>query len=105
VLFIGTQFSNLDTAVNTSAKAASYVQDLLQALYKAVRMGGGGEWRTCAGTRRGTRYFNTGCAGFSWFLSFGNRTRHSRVSGARPNHQPIGDLEPTQGGAGCSQAP
>ena len=33
-------------------------------------------------------------------LSFGNRTQNSRVAGARlpPNHQPIGDLEPTQGG-------
>jgi hypothetical protein len=31
---------------------------------------------------------------FLWFLSFGNLTQISRVAGARPNHQPIGDLEP-----------
>ncbi len=35
----------------------------------------------------GTRYFNTGCAWFPWFLSCGNRTQNSRVAGARPNHQ------------------
>jgi len=27
-----------------------------------------------------------------------NRTQNSRMAGARPHHQPIGDLEPTQGG-------
>jgi hypothetical protein len=27
------------------------------------------------GNRKGTRYFNTGCACFPWFLSFGNRTQ------------------------------
>jgi len=48
--------------------------------YKAVRVGGGWDpW--------GIRYFNTGCACFPWFLSFGNRTQNSRVAGARPNHQ------------------
>jgi hypothetical protein len=42
---------------------------------------------------------------FPWFLWFGNRTQNSRVAGARPNHQPIGDLEPTQGGAGTREEP
>ena len=46
----------------------------------------------------GTRYFNTGCACFPWFLSFGNRTQNSRVSGARPNHQPIGGSVPNHQG-------
>ena len=43
VLFIGTQFSNLSTAVDTSAAAACNYY------YKAVRVCVGGEqWRTCA---------------------------------------------------------
>ena len=46
----------------------------------------------------GTRYFNTGCACFPWFLSFGNQTQNSRVAGARPNHQPIGGSDPNHQG-------
>ena len=44
---------------------------------------------------QGTRYFNTGCACFPWFLSFGNRTQNSRVAGARPNHQADRGSDPT----------
>ena len=39
------------------------------------------------GTRRGTRYFNTGCACLPRCLSFGNRTQNSRVVGVRLIHQ------------------
>ena len=38
--------------------------------------------------------------GSSLTFSFGDRTQNSRVAGARPNHQPIGDSEPTKG-QGC----
>jgi hypothetical protein len=34
-----------------------------------------------------------------------NRTQNSRVAGARPNHQPIWDLYPTQGWTGTSEEP
>jgi hypothetical protein len=49
--------------------------------------------------------FNFESACFSWFLPFGNRNQNSMVAGARPNHQPIGDLEPTQAGLGPVEEP
>ena len=69
---------------------------LLQYLLQSCSVGGRGivedmccERRRAETGTREERYFNTGCACFPWFLSFGNRTPNSRVAGARPNHQPI----------------
>ena len=43
-------------------------------------------------------YYYYYCACFPWFLSFGNRTQNSRVSGARPNHQADRGSDPNHRG-------
>jgi hypothetical protein len=66
------------------------------------------------GTREELGTLTQGGALFPWFLSFKNRTQNSRVAGwcktQPPAHrgilsQLLGDLEPTQGGAGTREEP
>jgi hypothetical protein len=59
----------------------------------------GGHVLRDTGTREEPGALTQGGALFSWFLSVGNRTRNSRVAGARPNHQPIGGSDPNHQGS------
>ena len=69
--------------------------------YKGVRVGGGGEWRTCAMRDDEPRPVWMSLPITHWFLSFGNRTQNSRVAGASPTTSPSGDLIPTIRGSGA----
>jgi hypothetical protein len=65
--------------------------------YKAVRVGGGGQWRTC-GTREEPGTLTQGGALFSLVPLVWESNPELQGGWCKPNHQPIGGSDPNHQG-------